>query len=124
MHETPGLNQKKITRKRAPKKPRSNKLDLAHRGRYIKWILSLHEAKTILISCNETFLSFGSTGHIYVSAPRGVTVYTDKAEDPRFVKMQWDATASGSRITRPCVIWNKKEEEEEETYVLLRKLAH
>lgn len=111
-----------ITRKRTLEKPALSKLNLDERKRYIEYILTLDEDKTILISCDETALEFGGAGHTHVSAPRGVVVYTDEASDPRFSKMQWDAASNDTRIKRPCLIWNR--EEQEESQVLAQKLEH
>jgi hypothetical protein len=77
-----------ITRKRTLEKPALLKLDLHDRKRYIELILGLDPSNTILISCDETPLEFGGSGHTHVSAPRSVVVYTEKASDPRFSKMQ------------------------------------
>ncbi|KAF2808966.1 uncharacterized protein BDZ99DRAFT_533224 [Mytilinidion resinicola] len=114
------IDSKPIPRKRTLEKKALSKLDLDDRKRYIELILSLDPHNTILISCGETPVNFGGTGHTHVSAPRGVDIYTDDAHDPRFIKMQWDAASNDTRVKRPCLIWNY--EEQEETIDLARRL--
>jgi hypothetical protein len=116
------IDSRPITRKRALEKPAIKKLDLDDRKRYCDLILGLDESKTILISCDETPLEFGGSGHTHASAPQGEVVYADEASDPRFSKMQWDAASNDTRVKRPCLVWNR--EEQEETGVLMQKLAH
>jgi hypothetical protein len=81
------IDSRPITRKRALESPSIQKLDFTDRKRYIEFILALDESKTILISCDETPLEFGGSGHTHVSAPRGEVVYADEASDPRFSKI-------------------------------------
>ena len=105
------VDSRPLPRKRALEKPALEKLDLLDRQRYIDQILSLPSQYTLLITTDETPITFGGSQHRRVTAPRGVVVYVGM-ETSCFTFMQWAAACADIRVSRPHAVWKSENEEE------------
>lgn len=115
------VDDRPVTRKHALQKIALSKLDLPDRQRYIYELLELDEDKHVIITCDETPLQFGGSGHpSHVSAPLRDSMFED-SKDPRFTRMQWGAASGDTRALRPVVLW--KPESDEVTAELATELA-
>ena len=82
-------------------KPQLKSLDLVYRERYYEQILIFKPSEVILISIDETPITFSaSSNKLYITIPKGVNIYIDQIKE-RFNKMQVTIACTNTRAIRP-----------------------